>query len=77
MAGMAALMASTYKAYLGEGLGPLSWITDLKIHHPGRVAGRVRALLLSGRLPAACCSVFVLGRRELCSFLACRAQMLG
>lgn len=24
MAGMAAIMASTYKAYLGEGLGPLS-----------------------------------------------------
>jgi zeaxanthin epoxidase len=41
MAGMAAFMASTYKAYLGEGLGPLSWITRFKIPHPGRVAGYV------------------------------------
>ena len=41
MAGMAAYMASTYKAYLGEGLGPLSWITRYKIPHPGRVAGQV------------------------------------
>jgi len=40
MAGMAAFMASTYKAYLGEGLGPLSWLTDLHIPHPGRVAGQ-------------------------------------
>ena len=38
MAGMAAFAASTYKAYLGEGLGPLSWITKLKIPHPGRYA---------------------------------------
>jgi hypothetical protein len=42
MAGMAAYMASTYKAYLGEGLGPLSWITKFKIPHPGRVVGQVR-----------------------------------
>lgn len=41
MAGMAAYMASTYKAYLGEGLGPLSWITKFKIPHPGRVVGQV------------------------------------
>ena len=37
LAGMAAIMASTYKAYLGEGLGPLSWIQRFKIPHPGRV----------------------------------------
>lgn len=41
MAGMAAFMASTYKAYLGEGLGPLSFITDYHIPHPGRVMGRI------------------------------------
>ena len=41
MAGMAAGMASTYKAYLGEGLGPLESMTKLKIPHPGRVGGRV------------------------------------
>lgn len=41
MAGMAAFMASTYKAYLGEGLGPLEWITKFKIPHPGRVSGQV------------------------------------
>lgn len=40
MAGMAAFMASTYKAYLGEGLGPLEWITKFKIPHPGRVSGQ-------------------------------------
>ena len=28
------------QAYLGEGLGPLSWLTDLHIPHPGRVAGQ-------------------------------------
>lgn len=33
-------MASTYKAYLGEGLGPLKpYITKFKIPHPGRVGG--------------------------------------
>lgn len=37
LAGMAAIMASTYKAYLGEGLGPLSWIQKFKIPHPGKV----------------------------------------
>lgn len=41
MAGMAAYMASTYKAYLGEGLGPLEWITKFKIPHPGRVVGQI------------------------------------
>lgn len=40
MARMAAIMASTYKAYLGEGLGPLSWITKLRIPHPGKVGGQ-------------------------------------
>ncbi|GMH14791.1 hypothetical protein Nepgr_016632 [Nepenthes gracilis] len=40
MARMAAIMASTYKAYLGVGLGPLSFLTDFRIPHPGRVAGR-------------------------------------
>ena len=38
LAGMAAIMASTYKAYLGEGLGPLSFIKQLRIPHPGRVS---------------------------------------
>lgn len=41
MAGMAAFMASTYKAYLGEGLGPLEWLTKFKIPHPGRVSGQI------------------------------------
>lgn len=41
MARMAAMMASTYKAYLGVGLGPLSFLTKLRIPHPGRVGGRV------------------------------------
>ncbi|XP_031254414.1 zeaxanthin epoxidase, chloroplastic isoform X1 [Pistacia vera] len=40
MARMAALMASTYKAYLGVGLGPLSFLTKFRIPHPGRVGGR-------------------------------------
>ena len=40
LAGSAAIMASTYKAYLGEGLGPLKpHLTKLKIPHPGRVGG--------------------------------------
>ncbi|GLJ21596.1 hypothetical protein SUGI_0401150 [Cryptomeria japonica] len=41
MARMAAIMASTYKPYLGVGLGPLSFLTKLRIPHPGRVGGRV------------------------------------
>ncbi|KAK8952043.1 hypothetical protein KSP39_PZI003101 [Platanthera zijinensis] len=40
MARMAANMASTYKPYLGVGLGPLSFLTKFKIPHPGRVGGR-------------------------------------
>jgi len=39
LAGMAAIMASTYKAHFGEGLGPLSWITKFRVPHPGRVGG--------------------------------------
>ncbi|KAI3462753.1 hypothetical protein Pfo_019416 [Paulownia fortunei] len=41
LARMAAMMASTYKAYLGVGLGPLSFLTKYKVPHPGRVGGRV------------------------------------
>ena len=38
LAGSAAIMASTYKAYLGEGLGPLGKLMlPLKIPHPGKV----------------------------------------
>jgi zeaxanthin epoxidase len=42
MARAAAVMASTYKAHLGEGLGPAGeWAAQhLKIPHPGRVAGQ-------------------------------------
>ncbi|XP_022631763.1 zeaxanthin epoxidase, chloroplastic isoform X1 [Vigna radiata var. radiata] len=40
MARMAALMASTYKAYLGVGLGPFEFLTKFRIPHPGRVGGR-------------------------------------
>nr|AMJ39489.1 zeaxanthin epoxidase 1 isoform [Bixa orellana] len=40
MARMAAMMASTYKAYLGVGLGPFSFLTKFRIPHPGRVGGR-------------------------------------
>ncbi|MBA0620226.1 hypothetical protein Godav_005983 [Gossypium davidsonii] len=47
MARMAAMMALTYKAYLGVGLGPLSlriqfmlFLTKFPIPHPGRVGGR-------------------------------------
>lgn len=40
MARMAAIMASTYKPYLGVGLGPLEFLTKLRIPHPGRVGGR-------------------------------------
>ncbi|KAI9089309.1 hypothetical protein K1719_029588 [Acacia pycnantha] len=41
LARMAALMASTYKAYLGVGLGPLEFLTKFRIPHPGRVGGRL------------------------------------
>jgi zeaxanthin epoxidase len=51
MAGSAAFMASTYKAYLGEGLGPLEAMTALRIPHPGRVGGQlVMALAMPGVL---------------------------
>ncbi|GLT38998.1 hypothetical protein SLA2020_132080 [Shorea laevis] len=40
MARMAAMMASTYRAYLGVGLGPLSFLTKFRIPHPGRAGGR-------------------------------------
>ncbi|XP_010558547.1 PREDICTED: zeaxanthin epoxidase, chloroplastic [Tarenaya hassleriana] len=40
MARMAAMMASAYKGYLGVGLGPLSFLTKLRIPHPGTVCGR-------------------------------------
>ncbi|CAL9150106.1 zeaxanthin epoxidase, chloroplastic-like [Musa acuminata AAA Group] len=40
MARMAAIMASTYRPYLGVGLGPLSFLTKFQIPHPGRVGGR-------------------------------------
>ncbi|QHO57843.1 Zeaxanthin epoxidase [Arachis hypogaea] len=33
-------MTSTYKAYLGVGLGPLEFLTKFRIPHPGRVGGR-------------------------------------
>jgi zeaxanthin epoxidase len=49
LAGMAAIMASTYKAYLGEGLGPLSFIKQLRIPHPGRVR---LSLSLSACMPS-------------------------
>ncbi|EPS62910.1 zeaxanthin epoxidase, chloroplastic, partial [Genlisea aurea] len=41
LARFAAIMASTYKAYLGVGLGPLSFLTQFRIPHPGRVGGRL------------------------------------
>eukprot|EP00775_Hariotina_reticulata_P004395 gene4395-4648_t len=50
MARFAAIMASTYKAYLGDGLGPLEWIRNWHIPHPGRVGGR---LILHLTMPAA------------------------
>ncbi|KAM0895751.1 hypothetical protein ACQ4PT_023648 [Festuca glaucescens] len=40
LARMAAIMATTYRPYLGVGLGPLSFLTTLRIPHPGRVGGR-------------------------------------
>ncbi|KAG5089601.1 hypothetical protein JHK86_002213 [Glycine max] len=50
MARMAAMMASTYKAYLGVGLGPLEFLTKFWIPHPGRVGGSSK---LEGR-PVCC-----------------------
>ena len=38
LAGMAAIMASTYKAYMGEGLGDFGkWLMKFKIPHFGKV----------------------------------------
>ncbi|XP_020572335.1 zeaxanthin epoxidase, chloroplastic-like [Phalaenopsis equestris] len=41
LARMAANMASTYRPYLGVGLGPFSFLTKFKIPHPGRIGGRL------------------------------------
>ncbi|KAH6812320.1 zeaxanthin epoxidase [Perilla frutescens var. frutescens] len=41
LARMAALMATTYKAYLGFGFGPISFLTKYRIPHPGALGGRV------------------------------------
>jgi zeaxanthin epoxidase len=42
LAGMAAIMASTYKAYMGEGLGDFGkWLMKFKIPHFGKVGGKV------------------------------------
>lgn len=50
MARSAALMASTYKAYLGESMGPgMQWLTDLQIPHPGKVVGQA---VLKATMPA-------------------------
>jgi hypothetical protein len=47
LAGMAAIMASTYKAYMGEGLGDFGkWLMKFKIPHFGKVRERL--------LPACC-----------------------
>ncbi|KAJ6792008.1 zeaxanthin epoxidase, chloroplastic [Iris pallida] len=48
MARMAAIMASTYRPYLGVGLGPFSFLTKLRIPHPGRVGGR---FFIKGAMP--------------------------
>lgn len=40
MARMAAIMASSYRPYLGVGLGPLSFLAKLRIPHPGTIGGR-------------------------------------
>ena len=76
LAGMAAIMASTYKAYLGEGLGPLSWIQKFKIPHPGRVSpcnelftfhGLHSAFQHAARYPALCQLAMCLrGRLHIC-----------
>ncbi|XP_020599670.1 zeaxanthin epoxidase, chloroplastic-like isoform X1 [Phalaenopsis equestris] len=41
LARMAANMASTYRPYLGVGIGPFSFLTKFKIPHPGRIGGRL------------------------------------
>lgn len=53
LAGSAAIMASTYKAYLGEGLGFLgNWLLPLKIPHPGRVSNLHNLQLSNCLVPA-------------------------
>eukprot|EP00475_Leptophrys_vorax_P039562 TRINITY_DN7166_c0_g1_i1.p1 TRINITY_DN7166_c0_g1~~TRINITY_DN7166_c0_g1_i1.p1 ORF type:complete len:621 (-),score=26.76 TRINITY_DN7166_c0_g1_i1:234-1877(-) len=41
MARTAAIMASTYRAYLGEGFAPLSWLVNWRIPHWGKLSGQV------------------------------------
>lgn len=41
MARTAAIMASTYKAYLGEGFAPLAWLVNWRIPHWGKMGGQV------------------------------------
>ncbi|CAI5468630.1 unnamed protein product [Closterium sp. Yama58-4] len=41
MARTAAIMASTYRAYLGEGFAPLSWLVNWRIPHWGKMGGQV------------------------------------
>lgn len=48
LAAMAAISASTYKTYLGPGLGPFSLIEKFKIPHPGKVVGQ---LILKQMMP--------------------------
>lgn len=46
LAGMAAIMASTYKAYMGEGLGDFGkWLMKFKIPHFGRVRAQQNSFL--------------------------------
>ncbi|KAE9596671.1 hypothetical protein Lal_00007834 [Lupinus albus] len=40
MARMAAQMATTYRPYIGVGLGPLEFLTKFRIPHPGKLGGR-------------------------------------
>ncbi|CAL0314406.1 unnamed protein product [Lupinus luteus] len=40
MARMAAQMATTYRPYLGIGLGPLEFLSKFKIPHPGTIGGK-------------------------------------
>lgn len=51
LAGMAAIMASTYKAYLGEGMGDFGrWLMQFKIPHFGKVRRQFPCAV-------ACCTV--------------------
>lgn len=66
------------QAYLGEGMGPLSFLTDLKILHPGRVAGQ---FILKHTMPAVL--EWVLGgnishlEKSRVPFCRCELQALG